>query len=47
MRQIVEAVPDYARLHAFPDIGHADLLEVPDQAVQVVTAFFQEVLASE
>jgi pimeloyl-ACP methyl ester carboxylesterase len=46
-RQIVAAVPDYARLHAFPEIGHADLLEVPDQAVQVVTAFFQEVLAAD
>jgi pimeloyl-ACP methyl ester carboxylesterase len=47
VRQIVAAVPEYARLHAFPDIGHADLLEVPDQAVQVVTEFFQEILASE
>jgi 3-oxoadipate enol-lactonase/4-carboxymuconolactone decarboxylase len=46
-RQIVERVPDYARLHEFPDIGHADLLEVPDEAVRVVTAFFEEVLAGE
>jgi pimeloyl-ACP methyl ester carboxylesterase len=46
-RQIVERVPDYARLHEFPTIGHADLLEVPDEAVRVVTAFFQEVLAAE
>jgi pimeloyl-ACP methyl ester carboxylesterase len=46
-RQVVEAVPDWARLHEFPDIGHADLLEVPDEAVRVVTAFFQEVLAQE
>jgi pimeloyl-ACP methyl ester carboxylesterase len=44
--QIVEAVPDWARLHEFPEIGHADLLEVPGEAVQVVTAFFDEVLAS-
>jgi pimeloyl-ACP methyl ester carboxylesterase len=44
-RQIVERVPEFARLHAFPDIGHADLLEVPDEAVRVVTAFFQEALA--
>lgn len=46
-RQIVARVPQFARLHAFPDIGHADLLEVPSEAVRVVTAFFQEVLAEE
>jgi pimeloyl-ACP methyl ester carboxylesterase len=46
-RQIAERVPDFARLHEFPDIGHADLLEVPDEAVRVVTAFFKEVLAAE
>ena len=46
-RQIVEAVPERARLHAFPEIGHADLLEIPDEAVRVVTAFFQEILAQE
>lgn len=43
-RQIVEAVPRHARLHEFGDIGHADLLEVPDEAVRVVSAFFDEVL---
>ncbi|HKO26257.1 MAG TPA: alpha/beta hydrolase [Solirubrobacteraceae bacterium] len=46
-RQIVERVPDFARLHEFPHIGHADLLEAPDEAVRVVTAFFKEVLATE
>jgi pimeloyl-ACP methyl ester carboxylesterase len=46
-RQIVERVPEFARLHEFPHIGHADLLEAPDEAVQVVTAFFNEVLAAE
>jgi pimeloyl-ACP methyl ester carboxylesterase len=46
-RQIVERVPDHACLHEFPTIGHADLLEAPDEAVQVVTAFFQEVLAAD
>lgn len=46
-RQIVERVPEHARLHEFPDIGHADLLEVPDEAVRVVSAFFQEVLERE
>jgi len=44
--QIVEAVPEWASLHEFPEIGHADLLEVPSEAVEVVTAFFQDVLAS-
>jgi hypothetical protein len=34
-------------LHEFPHIGHADLLEAPDEAVQIVTAFFKEVLAGE
>jgi 3-oxoadipate enol-lactonase len=44
--QIVEAVPEWARLHEFPEIGHADLLEAPEEAVEVVTAFFHEVLDS-
>jgi 3-oxoadipate enol-lactonase len=44
--QIVDAVPEWARLYEFPTIGHADLLEAPDEAVEVVTAFFDEVLAS-
>ena len=43
---ICAAVPDWARLHEFPTIGHADLLEVPDEAVAVVSAFFEEALAS-
>ena len=46
-RQIVAAVPEFARLHEFAEIGHADLLEVPTKAVEVVGAFFQEVLARE
>ena len=46
-RQIVEAVPEHARLHEFPEIGHADLLEAPDEAVEVVSGFFQEVLERE
>jgi pimeloyl-ACP methyl ester carboxylesterase len=28
--------------HEFPDIGHADLLECPADAVRIVTAFFRE-----
>src|SRR5204863_9511850 len=46
-RQIVEAVPEWARLHEFPEIGHADLLEAPDEAVRLVSGFFEEVLARE
>jgi pimeloyl-ACP methyl ester carboxylesterase len=46
-RQIVERVPEFARLHEFPHIGHADLLEAPEEAVRVVTAFFTEVLAAD
>ena len=33
--------------HEFPDIGHADLLECPADAVRVVTEFFREALAAE
>jgi pimeloyl-ACP methyl ester carboxylesterase len=46
-RQIVELKPELARLQEFPDIGHADLLECPDEAVEIVTAFFHEVMAAE
>jgi pimeloyl-ACP methyl ester carboxylesterase len=47
VRQIVEWVPQWARLHEFPNIGHADLLEAPEEAVRVVSAFFNEILAGE
>ena len=43
--QIVETVPEWARLHEFPDIGHAPLLEEPEEAARVVTEFFLEALA--
>jgi pimeloyl-ACP methyl ester carboxylesterase len=43
---VCRAVPEWARLHEFPAIGHADLLECPEEAVAVVTAFFEEVVAS-
>ena len=46
-RQIVERAPEFARLHEFPTIGHADLLEAPDEAVRVVTAFFKEVVGAQ
>jgi pimeloyl-ACP methyl ester carboxylesterase len=44
---IVEAMPDHARLYEFPHIGHADLLEAPEEAIATVTAFFHEVLDRE
>lgn len=44
---VCRAVPEFARLYEFPEIGHADLLEAPDEAVRVVSAFFEEALARE
>ena len=38
---------EHIRLVEFPDIGHADLVECPAEAVQVVTAFFEEALAED
>ena len=32
------------RTHEFPDIGHADLLECPADAVRIVTGFFRKAL---
>ena len=32
------------RVHEFPDIGHADLLECPADAVRIVSEFFREQL---
>jgi 3-oxoadipate enol-lactonase len=43
-RKVVEAVPQYARIHESSGVGHTDLLEVPEQAVQVVGALFQEMI---
>ncbi len=34
------------RVHEFPDIGHADLLECPADAVRIVGTFFREHLAA-
>ncbi len=44
--QIVEALPTWARLYEFPDIGHAPLLEKPELAARVVSEFFLDVVAS-
>ena len=45
-RQMAE-LNAHIRTHEFPDIGHADLLECPADAVRVVTGFFHEALAAE
>jgi pimeloyl-ACP methyl ester carboxylesterase len=44
-RRMAELNPNI-RTHEFPDIGHADLLECPADAVRLVTAFFREALAA-
>jgi pimeloyl-ACP methyl ester carboxylesterase len=31
---------DHIELVEFPDIGHADLVECPDDAVRIVSEFF-------
>jgi len=45
-RQMAE-LNAHIRIHEFPDIGHADLLECPADAVRVVTEFFREALTAE
>lgn len=45
--QIAAALPEYARLHEFAEIGHASLLECPDEAFRVVSEFFDDVLSRE
>jgi pimeloyl-ACP methyl ester carboxylesterase len=42
-RQLANVLPN-ARMHEFADVGHADLLERPDEAVAVVSTFFEDVL---
>lgn len=37
---------EHITLVEFPDIGHADLVECPADAVRIVTAFFEQALAS-
>jgi hypothetical protein len=38
------AVNDHITTHEFPDIGHADLIECPDDAVRIVSEFFKQAL---
>jgi pimeloyl-ACP methyl ester carboxylesterase len=38
---------DNVRLVEFPDIGHADLVECPDDAVRIVGDFFEKALAED
>ena len=45
-RRMAELNP-MIRTHEFPDIGHADLLECPADAVRIVGKFFREALAEE
>jgi pimeloyl-ACP methyl ester carboxylesterase len=45
-RKMAEMNPLIAT-HEFPDIGHADLLECPDDAVRIVSGFFRQALDSE
>ena len=39
---IAEAIGDWATVHEFPTIGHADLLECPEEATELVTSFFRQ-----
>ena len=45
-RQMAE-MNAHIRTYEFPDIGHADLLECPADAVRIVSEFFREALAAE
>jgi 3-oxoadipate enol-lactonase len=40
------AMNPHIRTHEFPDIGHADLIECPADAVRIVTDFFREALGT-
>jgi pimeloyl-ACP methyl ester carboxylesterase len=40
------AMNPHIRTHEFPDIGHADLLECPADAVRIVTSFFRDALTA-
>jgi 3-oxoadipate enol-lactonase len=41
------AMNPHIRVVEFPDIGHADLLECPEDAVRIVSDFFREALAGD
>ena len=38
---MVKLNPKYLSLIEFPDIGHADLLECPQDALRIVSKFFK------
>ena len=38
---------EHIELVEFPDIGHADLLECPDEAVRIVSSFFEAALSDD
>ncbi len=39
---IAAAIGDWATVHEFTEIGHAGLLECPEEATEIVTAFFKD-----
>jgi len=39
---IAAAIGDWATVHEFPEIGHADLLECPAEATELVASFFTQ-----
>ena len=41
-RKMVKLNPKHLSLVEFPDIGHADLLECPQDAIRIVSAFFRK-----
>ena len=41
------AMNGHVTTHEFPDIGHADLLECPADAVRIVTGFFRDSLVAD
>ena len=46
-KDIVDAVPDWARLVEFPGTGHAPLFEKTDQAIKILMEFFDTALSQE
>ena len=46
-KDIVDAVPDWARLVEFPEVGHAPLFEKTDQAIDTIMEFFDTALSHE
>lgn len=45
-RRMTELNPENITLVEFPDIGHADLVECPQDAIRIVSEFFEKALAA-